>query len=790
MPETPVLPSDRQLVDAARLGHDAAWQELMERHRASILAVLGARRRSARLDAIDCIEGRRASLTDVGPREREGDEAIRAFRPKVIAEVTGGTFGPGEDVSVDDGPSVLIARAFGRLPEPWQTVLWHSHVEQLSAAEVSPLVGRATSDVTDLVATAERGLIDAYALEALAAWEVDDETAAVILLLSGYVRDALPPHDQRRVERHLAAVDEDPAPEGATLARDMLALVKTLPDVLPGAVAPGVTGLSVAHHRERLGTADRSFGAATLFANRSDRTRRAIVLGSVAAVVLALVGVASLARQPSQDPGAAPSSGVPSTESSTGSSASTPASSDGSTTPAVDPTVPETTELDLRPDASGSPNTIELIFDNGIRSAGLQVTSPPLSTVVTTAAPVFAGGTGTIDLAVSNTGDAVVDASIEIVLPRGVVFDALAAGAADCVSPANDSPFCNVSVAPGSTLDLAVRVGLESSVVGRLQIEGETLVETFEAPIVATRDLIHNSVGRGDAVVIGNTVMTCNDTAAAVVGIECDDVRAGTGDVVDRWDVPMTFTDVAPDLGLSNSSVATLDLPVDATVVHAQLFWSGDLNERGVIVAAEAEGSVTLRTPDGAAVGVEAENLSFGDQDATQYAGRADVTDLVAAGGSGDYLVGSIATAEVQGSYGAWALVVVYDLDSLPRRHRIVTDPFDRVAPEPPFSYAVDMPVPASTGASARLQIVAFEGERGVAPEQLVVDGQQQGGDNPFDGTVSGPRDPAFDNNLGVDIDAYDLSIDTPDGILDIAATSGRDGIRLAVIALTVDLAP
>ncbi len=786
MPVTPILPSDRQLVDAARHGHDAAWQELMERHRGSILVVLGARRRSARLHATDRIEDLRKGLTDADPREREGAEAIRAFRPRAIAEVTGGTFGPAAASQVDDDPQVLLARAFGRLPEPWQAVLWHSHVEQLSAAEVSPLVGRATSDVTDLVATAERGLVDAYALEVLEACEVDDETAAVIPMLGGYVRDALPPHDQRRVERRLAAAADDPAPSGATLVSDMLTLVRRLPDVLPDAVAPGLTGLSVAEHRERLGTTDRSFGTATLFANRSDRARRAIVLGSVAAVVLALVGVASLARQSSDEPLGAPTSAQPVEDPTT---PSTPPTSDEPGNSGFDPTVPETTELDLRPDVSEPMNTVELIFDEGIRAVGLQTTPPPLIAVVTSPAPVFAGGTGTLDIAVTNTSAAAVGASIEIVLPRGVVFQALVAGDANCMEPENDSPFCNVSVEAAATLDMSIRVALESSVVGRLQVEGDALVEALDVPIVATRDLIHNSVGRGDAVVIGNTVMTCDDAAAAELGISCVDVHAGTGEVVNRWDVPMTFTGAAPVLGLSNSSVATLEMPDGATVVDARLFWSGDLKQGGVVVAPEAEPTVTMRTPEGTIVRIAAEELKLGDQDSTQYVGRADVTELVAAGGSGDYLVGDIATAEVQGSYGAWALVVVYDHDSLPRRHRIVTDPFDWVAPEAPFSYAVDMPVPVSIGAPAHLDIVAYEGERGFAPEQLVVGGRQLGGDNPFDSTISGPRSPAFDNNLGVDIDAYDLTIDSPNGILDISATSGDDGIRLAVIALTVDLA-
>jgi hypothetical protein len=53
---------------------------------------------------------------------------------------------------------------------------------------------------------------------------------------------------------------------------------------------------------------------------------------------------------------------------------------------------------------------------------------------------------------------------------------------------------------------------------------------------------------------------------------------------------------------------------------------------------------------------------------------------------------------------------------------------------------------------------------------------------------IRASRSPSDHNNLGVDIDAYDLVIDTPDGTLGNSATSDRDGIRLAVLGLTVGL--
>ena len=241
-------------------------------------------------------------------RPPEGEEAIRAFRPRAIAAVTGGSYGPSSveptvERIADDRR--LLATAFARLPEPWQTVLWHTHVEQLTAAEVSPLVGRTVNEVTELLSTAERGLIDAYLLEYQEADDFDEKSAALIPLLGGYVRSSLPAHEQRLVEAHLAddaAGDVDPATgvrrHGADDSRRLIEVASSVPESLAPAIAPGITGMSVEAHRAALGTATRSFGTAAMSAERSDRVRRAVVVGSAIAVVLVLVGVAYLVRQP------------------------------------------------------------------------------------------------------------------------------------------------------------------------------------------------------------------------------------------------------------------------------------------------------------------------------------------------------------------------------------------------------------------------------------------------------------------------------------------------------------
>lgn len=307
MNDSPSLPSDCQLVGATRCGNDAAWQELMARHESAIRRAVAGSSRTVRRSITVALDGLRGSLSG---HPAEGEKSVRAFRPRAIAAVTDGAFGPasfdsGIDLVDDDGR--LLASAFARLPEPWQTVLWHIHVERQTAAEVSPLVGRSVIAVTELLSTAERGLVDAYLAEYLRAADLADESREIVPLLGGYLRGALAPHEQRIVEVHLhddlaqAGGEDGIRHHAAGDSRRLMEVARSLPETLPPAIAPGITGMSVEHHREALGTATRAFGSAAMSADRSDRFRRAIVIGSAVAVLLALIGVAFLVRPPFDD---------------------------------------------------------------------------------------------------------------------------------------------------------------------------------------------------------------------------------------------------------------------------------------------------------------------------------------------------------------------------------------------------------------------------------------------------------------------------------------------------------
>ena len=420
---------------------------------------------------------------------------------------------------------------------------------------------------------------------------------------------------------------------------------------------------------------------------------------------------------------------------------------------------------------------MEVVLDGP--AEGFAPVAPDLEIVFDSVAPVYAGGTGTIDVTVTNAGDTTYVGDAEIQVPPGIRFDALVEGTVTCNDPPDDSARCTVEVPAGDTVDFSVRLRLESSIVGRLVIASEYADEDFEAQIFAASRLLYSGVAHGRILTVGNTLMTCSEADP-----NCAPARDGVGDVLNRWDLPAQFVGAMP--GWANSSSATVDLTA-GSVDAAYLFWSGDLNERGVEIPDDGSRERVSVLPPGADAPVEvaAERVRLGDVDATQYFGTADVTALVAQYGSGDYLVGNVRSVEVQGSYAGWGMVVVVDDATLPRRALTVTDPFSWFAPTD--TYAVEFPVPPGVDQTLHLGVIGFEGERSFVPERMTFDGAVVG-DSAFDSTIDGPRSPSYDNNFGMDIDAYDLVIDAPDGILPITATSDKDGVRLAVLALAIDV--
>lgn len=786
MEQQPQLPSDGQLIVAARDGMNEAWNELVRRHGAALNGVAKARHRSrSKKLAQQTLDQLHASIVS-GEAASDGQPAERAVRTRAIALLTGGMYGPGAEIDVDaagtDGSELQsLARAFSTLPEPWQTALWHRAVELQPAAEYAPLLGRTANEAAAVVQRAEAGLFEGFLLDQTGTQggDADPECAPIVPLLGGSLRTTLSAHQQRLVDDHVDNRPNDDGEPGCAACRRRLKVNDEIPTLLPTAIVPGLTGMSVGRYRAAVGVRPQPAGTAAVVEKRLDRFRKFAFFGAFAALLLAFAAAVVLVRNPFD------SDTVPSTSASPSTIDATDPTTSVVTTQTTEPgaeSTTTTTEIALRPPITGPANRIELVFADGERPIGFAPTPSDLTVGFSSPAPIFAGGTGTIDVAIANEGDAQSVANFTIQVPRGVLFDGVISGAADCTDPVGDSAFCNVTIEARDTSTLALRFSLESSTVGRFILESQIAEEPLEVQIHAVSRLVHSSVDQGDIVMVGNTLMSCDETDAV-----CLDARDGIGDVVNRWDVATQFIGANNTLGFENSSEATIEIG-GATIDRAYLFWSGDLNERQVSIPDDGSNAhVSMLVPNAdVPIEIEADRVRLGDVDATQYFGFAEVTDIVRAAGPGHYVVGNVQTVEVQGSYAGWSLVVVTNDVTMPRRQLIVTSPFAWFSPDD--SYAATLPVPAATGQFAALDVLAFEGERGFVPELLNVGGIEIGGEGIFDSTITGERNPRFDNNFGIDIDAYSLTIDAPDGTLPIEATSGKDGIRLAVFGLAVDV--
>ena len=291
-PPPPPLPSDGQLLGGARQGMSGAWEELVRRHGPAVNGVARSTRRFGRKKAVEgALESLRVDIraggrpandqvtlpigTETGSDAAavsDGGAGVRAVRPRLLAELTGGSYGPGTsidesvvhlalvgtdriDVDLDDLASV--ARAFAALPEPWQTALWHRVVEQQTAAEYAPLLGRAANEAAAAVQRADAGLFEGYLLDQRAHSDVAPACVPIIPLLGGALRLTLSAHEQRLVAVHLgegeSGRESNDAPVGCDACARRIAVSRELSMLLPAAAVPGLTGLSVERYRDASG---------------------------------------------------------------------------------------------------------------------------------------------------------------------------------------------------------------------------------------------------------------------------------------------------------------------------------------------------------------------------------------------------------------------------------------------------------------------------------------------------------------------------------------------------------
>ncbi|MFJ2111484.1 DUF3344 domain-containing protein [Streptomyces sp. NPDC087850] len=341
-------------------------------------------------------------------------------------------------------------------------------------------------------------------------------------------------------------------------------------------------------------------------------------------------------------------------------------------------------------------------------------------------------------------------------------------------------------------------------------LKGAEVTETERIPFARR----YYALQHGGIVRAANAAISCRAVAGDAVSA-CATARAG-GDAANQ-DFDMFYSDVDDDPNTYNSTAAELRVPRGARVSYARLYWGGNLlvgeqkpaRDNGRVLIAEQGGSYREILAD-TVIG----HRTSGGADA--YQASAEVTDFVRDSGSGTYTVAQINVAmgrSAVGAWGGWTLVVAYQKYDAPLRHLAVWDGFETLdagSAELRLDFG-DMRMPK--GATGGLGVVAYDGDRGVTGDALMVETGRAGdargkvvphtvlsnnANNPYDAMNSSvsdassepmERNPAYVNTLGYDSDVFDLrgALISGGDRLSVRFNTGRDGVWLGVFFVEAD---
>ncbi|MEV8026468.1 sigma-70 family RNA polymerase sigma factor [Cellulosimicrobium funkei] len=417
---------DEQLADAVRAGRAEAFAVLWERHADAGRAA--ARRLTATYDPDDLVQ--EAYLRVLGALQ-SGHGPTGPFRPYLyttLRSVAASWARTPDPTPVEDVPEVVdprdlstevlersvTVRAFRRLPERWQAVLWYTEVEGMEPREAAPLLGLSAGATAALSYRAREGLRREWLQAHVSSDAVAPECRWTVERLGDRARGSLSRAAQDRVEEHLTGclscsilaeeVDDVASrlrivllplllgvPAAVDAATGALAATTSAPATTTGTTTGATTGPATG--TTRAGATDGA-GPATAAAGAAVP---GVLVGALAAVVVAaVVGVLAVARPWSAAEPPSAAAGQPS--SAPGLAAPLPVPPDGDPAENDADDVPVATEPDApagagdrpeppaagvdappvsRPDEQDAPGADETVPEPGPPSVEPAVPTPP-----------------------------------------------------------------------------------------------------------------------------------------------------------------------------------------------------------------------------------------------------------------------------------------------------------------------------------------------------------------------------------------------------------------------------
>ncbi|GLZ81073.1 hypothetical protein Afil01_58800 [Actinorhabdospora filicis] len=780
-------PGDAELIIATRGGDTTAYGELYARH-------VGAAKRLARIlardgaEADDLVSETFAKMLTTLRSGRGPDLAFRAYlltmlrntfydrvrRDKKVEytdDLTRHDRGESfEDPAIAGLDRRYAARAFKRLPERWQMVLWHTEVEGESPKDVARLLGLSPNGVSALAYRARERLRQAF-LQEHANDTADPECGWTAERLGARVRAGLSQRDSQKVDAHL---------ESCTACKLLFVELGELNQSIPNVIAPIFLGTAAVPYLLSLaGKVAVGAGVAGLYAQfvkwsvtilnrireffQSPAGKWSAAGGGTVAVAAAVLAFLLLANDaPPPPPSATPANPAAPAPNPPAEPPNDPAEPPPNP-PGPDPSSPGASPSSPAPAPSPSAKdfaifTPEIGNDLVAGSDGtlpITIRSPERADV---AVADDTGGQGGWFRAASAEAEDVV--TLVAAVPEGVGLASRDAG---------DGWSCAVTEQGGTTAGIrcthpALRPG--GSTTARLRLDVPRQVSGFQTVKVTvdTRDrrgeaelrvaiapqgmtTAFASVTASGVATTGNTLLTCKHRPECLQGPALDNHT--------RRMVPWTGED--PDLA---SSGAKLTLPGGARVVWAGLYWTAS--------ARSVPREVVLSGPGGKHR-IGAERTWSGSERTVTQAG-AEVTDLIR---GGTWTVSAEADQLPYGitNYAGWSIVVAYDTG--PDREVAVYEGLS----QPRGGSALDLQIRHK----GRIQVgmVLWDGDRCLTGDTATVGDRVIG----TPGNLGQSRTPGSgeDHTFGVDAVTYDIDVPADENRLRIV--TGWDPIDIGVIA-------
>jgi RNA polymerase sigma factor (sigma-70 family) len=693
--------SDPELIAATRRGDTTAYAVLYERH-------VHAARRLARVlsrdpaGADDLVSEAFAKLLHTF---REGGGPDLAFRPYMLQTLRNTFYDRvrrdkkvefTDDLTEHDSGEIYVdpavegqerryaALAFGKLPERWRMVLWHTEVEEDSPAKIATMLGMTPNGVSALAYRAREKLRQNY-LSEHAADAPREECRWTVDRIGARVRGKLGERDASKVDDHLNACVTcnllfAELTELNSGLRGVIAVI-----FLGGAASPYLAAGAVSAAGLAFGGVLASiFVPFKMFANWVRRivqqlgTKGTVATGTAVAVAAAVAVFALTGDEEEPEPQAAPEDSVvkPADPDEEPQDPGPQPPDDEPEPEPEDPAEPDP-EPEDEPEAPAAEPAAYAI-EHGLGSHGL-VAGGEAILPIRLEAPRGSGSAPVAERAVAPVEEsgrlgsgyaAPVDrtaqaaserVTLDITMPEGIT---LASGTADpgwACAEVDALVHCTIAAMPDPA-EANVRIMIGEDVSGyqtfEVAVEGPGISGTtsLQVPIApAGSEVGFASVDATGVTAAGNTWLTCS-----VPGCR-EAVRHGGGE---HWPMKAYKPDTAP-AGREGEAVsgAVLDVPAGAEIQWAGLYWAG--------VADELPAEVSLAGPGGSWTGLSAADMRGLNPGQQAFV---EVTDLVS--GGGEYWVATdnhqLPTTEcedwpidldaacIEQRWAGWSLTVVY----------------------------------------------------------------------------------------------------------------------------------